>query len=616
MAKSAAGKGANIFVWILLGLLFVGLAGFGTGQFGGSIGSVASVGGRDISVNDYARALQQELRALQVQTGQAIPLSQAQAFGVTQSVLGRLMTSAAVDDEAEGLGVSVGDAVVRDQVLAQPGFSSLAGDFDRTVYEATLRQSGMTVREFEQRIRDETARGILQSAIIAGVAAPETAQSALVTFLEGRRNFTWLQLTAADLTEELPVPSELDLRNYHNDNPDRFTAPEARRITYAWLSPEMLIDQIEVDEARLREAYDGRQSEFDVPERRLVERLVFPDEAAAEAALARVSEGTSSFDDLVEERGLNLADVDLGDQTRDDLGDAGAGVFQMIEPGVVGPLPTSLGPALFRMNGILPAQFTSFEDALPELRRELAADRARREVSARIEEADDLLAGGATLEELADQTDFETGTVDFSAETSDSIAGYDGFRRAAVQANESDFPEILTLEDGGIFALRLDEIVPPALRPFDSVEDDVRLAWQDTQIEAELIQIAEAARNRVEEGEAFSTLGYTFRTETDITRRDFIQELPPSAISSVFEMAPEETTVQRGPGTVFVLRLDAVLPPDLDNPDTAQAAEQVETEIAQAIARDIFELYATALQSQASISIDQGALAAVHAQFP
>jgi peptidyl-prolyl cis-trans isomerase D len=72
MAKGARGKGANIFVWIILGLLIVGLAGFGVGGFGGSVRSIGKVGDREITTSDYARALQQEIRAYEAQIGQPV----------------------------------------------------------------------------------------------------------------------------------------------------------------------------------------------------------------------------------------------------------------------------------------------------------------------------------------------------------------------------------------------------------------------------------------------------------------------------------------------------------------------------------------------------------------
>ena len=67
MAK-AKGKASKIAVWVILALLVVGLIGFGTDNFGGSVRSVASVGDREVTAEAYARALQAELRAAQEAT--------------------------------------------------------------------------------------------------------------------------------------------------------------------------------------------------------------------------------------------------------------------------------------------------------------------------------------------------------------------------------------------------------------------------------------------------------------------------------------------------------------------------------------------------------------------
>jgi hypothetical protein len=72
----------------------------------------------------------------------------------------------------------------------------------------------------------------------------------------------------------------------------------------------MLLDAIELDEETLRAAYEDRSEEFNQPERRLVERLIYTDQANAQAAMDRITAEEITFDALVEERGLTLADVE------------------------------------------------------------------------------------------------------------------------------------------------------------------------------------------------------------------------------------------------------------------------------------------------------------------
>jgi len=84
----------------------------------------------------------------------------------------------------------------------------------------------------------------------------------------------------------------------------------------------MIQDSLTVDEASLRTLYDERINEFVRPERRLVERLVYLDQDAADAAAARLAADEVDFDALVAERGLSLADIDMGDVLPSDLGAA------------------------------------------------------------------------------------------------------------------------------------------------------------------------------------------------------------------------------------------------------------------------------------------------------
>lgn len=612
----AKGKTSQFFVWILLGLLIVGLAGFGATNFGGNLRSVGQVGETEIELDRYARELQQELRALQAQAGRAIPLAEAQQLGIDQSVLQRIVAQTALENEAASLGVSVGDEVVSQEILSIPTFRGLDGAFDREAYQFTLEQSGLSIAEFEERIRAETASQILTGALIGGVTTPELFTDTLYAYAREERDITWARLTALDLPEPLRSPTEADLAAHHDENADLFTLPETKAITFAWLTPDMLIDAIEVDEAALREMYDDRIDEFVQPERRLVERLVFGTEAEAAEAKAALDAGETSFDALVAGRGLTLADIDLGDVSQAELDAAGAAVFALSEPGVVGPAQSSLGPALFRMNAILNAQETTFEEARDELSRAIAADRARRIIADSITDIDDLLAGGFTLEELADETEMELGQIDWRTDVAEGIAAYQDFRLAAAELSEDAFPEVLDLDDGGIFAMRLDETRPPALQPLDEVRTDVTANWQIA--ETTRLLAVEAGRIAADLNSGAEMAGIGLRLEVDrgLTRDAFILATPAEFIPRVFEMEIDRVEVIEDAGQVFVVRLDAVRTPDPDAPEAQALKAAFAEETAQGLATDLLGAFSAAATAEAGVTIDRAAINAVHAQFP
>lgn len=616
MAGASKGKASRAIVWVILGLLIVGLAGFGTANFGGSTQSVASVGEQDITVDEYARALQEELNAFQAQTGQSIQLSQGTAFGLDQAVLRRLLGRAALDNEARRVGVSIGDERVRDQVLQVQAFQGPDGTFDREAYRYALERSNLNESTFEDQMRQDTARTILQSAVVGGIVAPGTFTRSLLSYIKEARSFTWAELTPSDLVTGAPVPTDAQLEEYYKANEADFTLPETRAISYVWMTPEMIVDQVKIDDETLKAAYQDRISEFSQPERRLVERLVFATEEEAAAAVARINSGEITFDKLVEERGLTLSDADLGDVTVEDLGDAGAAVFALKDPGVAGPLPSALGPAIFRMNAILPAENTTFEEARQQLFDEIAGERARRQISDEITAVDDLLAGGATLEEVANETPMVFETIKWTPDSDGGIAGYQEFKDAAAAAKSDDFPAIVELSDGGIFALRLDEIIAPKLQPLADVRGEVIAGWDRAETTKRLVELANSLVPTVSQGTDMAALGLTATVEDGQTRDAFIEGTPPSFMSQIFEMAKGDVRVIEGDESAFVVRLDDIVPADLGDPETASVNTALENQTAQSLAQDIFDAFTRTVQTSAGISVNQAAINAVHAQFP
>ncbi|PZX47875.1 peptidyl-prolyl cis-trans isomerase D [Roseinatronobacter thiooxidans] len=619
MAKTQPKKkmsAKNIAAGFLMALLALSLLGFGVEGFGGRSQNVATVGDRNISANTYARALQNEMRALQSQVGQALTMEQARLFGLDQRVLEQLVNSSVLDNEAARLGVSAGDMTVQREILQIGAFQGLDGTIDREAYRFALQNAGMNEAEFETSIRDDVARSIMQLSVISGAAAPDQIVSPLLEFQAQTRDVTVLSLTSEALPEPVGRPDATTLQSFYDANLDRYTQPEGKRISYAWITPEMVIDTIEVDEAILREAYDARRAQFSQPERRLVERLVFSDLDSAEAAIARITAGDITFEGLVAERGLDLEDTDMGDVTRAQLGAAGDLVFELAAPGVAGPAETSLGPAIFRMNAILSAQEVSFEDARDQLRDEQLADLARRTLSDDFDLYEDLLAGGATVEQLGQETNMQTGQIDWRPGVTDGIAAYESFRDAAQALRDGDFPEIRFMQDGGMFALEFLEVLPATPSPLPEIETQVITDWQNERIleglRAQAEQHAAALRGDTADAPELAIAPVRF---DGLRRTDIMPNQPRDLVAATFEMTQGEVRIIETGNRVHILELHAINSPDLMLEDVADLRAALEMQIEQSIAQDLFGYFSASLRQSTPIRIDQPMIDAVQANF-
>lgn len=598
-----------------MGLLMLGLGGFGAVNLSGNIRSIGTVGGKTISMQAYARQIQNEIRALEQQSGQSMPFARAQEIGLDRAVLQRLVRNRAQDHEADVLGLSIGDEALREEILKIAAFKGVNGEFDREGYRFALQQSGISEAEFETSLREEASRTLLQGAIIGGVRMPAAYADTLVGYLTEQRSFTWTRLDETNLNAPVPTPTDDDLNSYYEANIDLFMLPDSKEITYAQLSPDDLIDEVEVPEAEIQAEYDARADEFNKPERRLVERLVFADQDAADSAAAMLEVNGTTFNALVQERGLQLSDVDLGDVGRLELDAAGEAVFAAETGAVVGPLPSDLGPALFRVNAVLPAHNTTLAEATPDLRQELALTRAIRAVEARAQDLDDQLAGGATLEQLAQDTKMTLGTINWSQDSSEGIAAYGEFRQAAAALDEGAFPKIQQLEDGGIYAMRLDAAVAAHPAPFEDVRADVLDSWTREQTVRQLTTQASTLVATLGGDASFEAEGFDAIIEENQTRNAFIDGTPDGFMDEVFKMTIGNVTVLPAADSVVIVRLDGITPAG-DSDQAKALATQISAQLNQTLAQDLYTIYADDVVRRAGTHIDQAALQAVHVNFP
>lgn len=614
--KRPRGKAQEAAVWVMMGMLILGLGGFGVTSFTGGVTKIGSVGDTDITTDDYAVALQSQINALSQQFGKQLSLQEAQAFGIDQQVLQTVITRSALDNETAQVGISVGDAVVATELMGMDSFKGASGTFDREAYRFTLDRNNLTETEFETNLRRDISRELLQGAVGGGFAAPQALTDTIYSWAGERRGFSMLRLAEGDLTVPVAEPTEAELQAHYDAHLDRFTKPEAKRITYASLLPEAIAKDQPVDDAMLRDLYQDRIAEFVMPERRIVERLIYPDQATADAAKAEL-DGGKAFDALVADRGLTLDDIDQGDVSKEELGAVGDPVFAVAEGDVVGPLATDLGPALFRVVSVLAAEETSFDDARETLAIEFQVDAARRLIADKVEEIDDLLAGGATLEDLAKDAGLQLATLDFvpGQQGEAVIEGYPAFQAAASAVQAEDFSEAIVLEDGGVVALRLEEIVPAAPIPLDVAKDRVAEDWRKDAVTKALSARAAEVKTAVEGGASLGSFGIVDVTP-ETSRNGLVESAPETLLTDVFKLAEGAVQVIEAPDFIAVVQLDRILPATTEGEEATATRDAIAAQVRQAIASDAFAAFTDALTTEAGITLDQAAINAVHASMP
>lgn len=594
--------------WVFRGLfalLIISFAVWGIGDLslGGSASPVAQVGERRVTVQDFANALAREVNSVSRQAGRPIQIDEAQALGIPDALLARIIRDAALDEEARGLGLSASDEAVRDAILESPSFAGLGGTFDPEQYRFILGQIGFSVERFEQDLRRSLAREAVQFGVSGGaLGAPGFADAIVAREFEARRFDTLtLPLTSAP---DPGTPNEGQLATHHEENAPSYEAPERRRAAWVEISAEAIASTVDIAEDELLAEYDAQIARFDLPERRVVERIVYPDEAAAQAALADLRSGAISFIDAAEARGLTPGDIDLGEVERGDLGDAADAVFAA-GLDVAGPAPSAFGPALLNVVAVLPARTTPFEDARREIRDQLALETAEALAAERAEEAADLLAAGAPLEEIAEDLTLPLRSGELT------LDGEDGVEPQIIAEAFIAEPgaERELIEAGRGFALvRVDEVIEAALRPLSEVREQVAADWAVARRQDALTEIAARAAQRLEAGESIDDLAAELNgiadASADLRRGQASIAIPLETVEPLYAAAVGAAAQGPTPSGRMVVQLVEVLPADVEDGPAAQALESIRQAIDGGVAQDLYAYYAAEVQEGIAPSVN------------
>ena len=245
---------------LLFALLVLSFAVWGVADVftGWGRGAIAKVGDQEIRVEDYQRAFQNEINQISQQAGRRITTEQAHAAGLDNRVLAQLIGWSAVEAHANELGLALSDESLAEAMKTDPAFKGPDGKFNRLAFENVLDRLGISERGFLQLRRRDELRGQLTSALINGVAVPDSMIELVNNWRDETRIAEHFTIDA-DKAVTVPEPDEAKIKATYESNKQTFMAPEFRKIGLLVLSVDELKKSMNVTDAEAQAAYDDSQ---------------------------------------------------------------------------------------------------------------------------------------------------------------------------------------------------------------------------------------------------------------------------------------------------------------------------------------------------------------------
>ncbi|MDX2289685.1 MAG: SurA N-terminal domain-containing protein [Hyphomicrobiaceae bacterium] len=606
--------------FVMIMLLIMSFAIWGVADYitGASRAALATVGGEEISADEFQTAFQDEISELSQRAGQRISFEQARAVGLDQRVLNQLIGSAAVEAHARDLGLVLSAETLADGLKRDPAFQGPDGRFSKEQLEGVMRQLGLSEAGLLALRRRDELRKHVTSAFLRSAIVPEPLIDTLNAYRNETRILTHARIDA-DKAITLPEPSDEDLRKTYEANKSSLMSEPHRHLYVLMMPIAALRARADIADADIKAAYEQTRGDYDVPEKRKVQQISFKDKSAAEAA-KRELDGGKDYVEVAKAAGATAADIDLGLVTRTQLIDPAIAdaAFRLEKDKVSEPVEGRFATVLLRVSEIVPGKDSTFEETRDKVRAKLADEWARAQAQKLYSEVDDGRAAGTPLKDIgstlklpyydvpsvtrANKTD--SGQIVLDVPDADEIIAA-GFRGEVGLEGEA-----VALTDGGYAWVDVVAATPAAERPFEEVKQETKEIWTRTERRRRLSELASKLAERLRAGEDFAKVaeevGGKAQTTLPVTRTAIPEGLTQSALSQAFVLPKGGVGhAETADGTSRVLlRVDDVrAPSDL----TKEQRDALRQELRQDMRADQISAYIAALQDRLGVSVNQQA---------
>ena len=591
--------GALVIIMITIPFAFWGIESY---IGGGGKQFAATVNGEEIPVIQFENAYSNQLARLNQQFGSALPYTNEQ---IKTQVLDQLINSVVLEENSYSSGYRVSDESLKQSIAA---LFSRDGKFDRDYFENVVASNGMTVSQYELRLRNELRVLQKQNAIIASAILTDEEVSQLAALEQQQRELRLIKFNVDKDSADIVV-TEKDIEDFYNNNADRYMTPERVSVEYVEITSDELADSIDVDEDKLAEMYDDYKRSALAKEERKARHILIQigtsAENSKEALMPRVEElqqklnNGESFEDLAREysddpgsakQGGDLGWVATGEMVKP-FEDA---LFSMNKGEVSDVVESQFGLHLIKLDDIRTPELQTIAEKRSEFEHELKQDA----ISGMFYDFSENMAVTAyenpdSLDAVVDAVNKQPGKTGlFTRDTGTGIAENQKFRTAAFSSaviEEGMNSDIIEIAPNHVAVLRLLKHEPASKKPLQEVKSEIENILRMKAEHAVIMAAAEDAKNQIIAGvSAESVLAENQKIEGPFTvKRTAPGNVDPMVVGAAFQMPypendkPSVQVVNLISGDVALVLVDKVtIPVDVAKDQIDAVRQQRKNDVA------------------------------------
>ena len=610
-------------VQIVLAIIFLPFAFFGMDAYfrgGGRGESVATVGGRPISEQEFALALQERQNYLRRAVGDRIDPATLDSPELRFAVLDSMVRQRLLVDQAVRGGLLVSDRQLQQVISEQPAFQE-NGRFSPARYEELLRRQNTTAVGFENGLRRDLMVERLSEAYRATAIVPNVVAERLLSINAQQRDVSQAVLDPEKFIPQVKLEAGA-ARQYFESHQNEFQVAEQARLEYLVLALDAIASQIEVSAEEVKQFYGQNLKQYGQGDERQASHILIAVDAKAsaeekQAARARAEQllqqarrNPAGFGELArknsQDPGSAANDGDLGFFPRGVMPKPfEEAVFQMKAGEIAGPVESEFGYHIIRLAAV---KGRGLDDVREQVALDLRRQKAGKRFSETAEQFNNLVfEQGDSLKPAADALKLA-----IQASSWVSRGGSENkllnnqkllqavFSEEVVKNKRNS--EVVDVGNNTLIAARVVEYKPATVRAFDEVSAEIR----NRLTRQHAAQLA-ATRGRellaqLRSGEA-AALAWS---ASKLVSRQDPQGYAGPLLAEVFKAdvgkLPAYAGIENAQGGFVLLKIMRVI--EVESADVARRKAAAE-ELRQILGQEEFDAYIASLKLKADITVQK-----------
>jgi peptidyl-prolyl cis-trans isomerase D len=444
---------------------------------------VAHVKGNPITYEQLQRAVNEQrrywLEMMREQHEGDIPDSLMESIDFKSQVMDQIAQNILLLSKAREWGITVSNAEVREAIAQSSFFRDRTGRFNRQIYLEILSRQGKTEGAYEAEIRDQLAMAKLIGLVSGSAVLLEGEARGRYIFEHEKINLGYLSLDIDERFQDAR-PTEEEIREYYEDNKEKFDLPETRKLRFFRFHVPDYEEKVKLSEKELNDFYSETKARYllepekarlrhilirvsrDDTEEKIEEARSMAEDLAARARagddfaeLAR----TYSEDDGTKDQGGYLGEVVRGTA----IPQIDEAAFGLLPGGVSDPVLTQYGFHVLRLEDKTAAKFMPFDEVKDEVQENLLRIKAFTLATLDANTVESMLNAGKSMKEVAEENGIALYTSEFFHRQEQAVPDIPDFYQVSHHAFLLQMGEISEKISGldDLYIIELAEIAEP-----------------------------------------------------------------------------------------------------------------------------------------------------------